>query len=56
MGLLLVPFYYIKVGEYLGTSNPRGVIEDFPDAIIQIINNKWILIALIGKHQLLFFE
>lgn len=51
MGLLLVPFYYIKVGDPLGKGNSRGVIEDFPEAITQIMNNKWILIALIGINQ-----
>jgi len=48
MSLLLIPFYYINVGPPLG-NNSRGVIEDFPEAITQIMNNKWILIALIGK-------
>lgn len=50
MGLLLVPFYYINVGAPLAGNNSRGVIEDFPEAITQIMNNKWILVALIGKH------
>jgi len=50
MSLLLVPFYYIKVGDPFNRSNSRGVIEDFPEAITQIMNNKWILVALIGKH------
>jgi len=49
MSLLLVPFYYIKVGEPLAGNNSRGVIEDFPEAITQIMNNKWILLALIGN-------
>ncbi|VVC26387.1 Chloroquine-resistance transporter-like,Nucleotide-sugar transporter-related [Cinara cedri] len=49
MGSLLVPFYYIKVGSPLGDGNSRGVIEDFPEAITQIMNNKLILIALIGN-------
>lgn len=49
MGLLLVPFYYINVDPPLAGNNSRGVIEDFPEAITQIINNKWILVALIGK-------
>lgn len=48
MGILLVPFYFIIVGEPFA-NNSRGSIEDFPDAIIQIMNNKLILIALIGK-------
>lgn len=49
MSILLVPFYYIKVSPPFGGNNSNGVIEDFPDAITQIMNNKWILIALIGK-------
>lgn len=49
MGLLLVPFYYINVGPPLAGNNSRGVIEDFPEAITQIMNNKWILVALIGN-------
>lgn len=48
MSLLLVPFYYIEVGPPLNKYNSRHVIEDFPDAITQIMNNKWILLALIG--------
>lgn len=50
MSLLLVPFYYIQVGKPLAGNNSRGVIEDFPEAITQIMNNKWILLALIGKN------
>uniref|UniRef100_A0A2H8TMK8 Transmembrane protein C2orf18 n=1 Tax=Melanaphis sacchari TaxID=742174 RepID=A0A2H8TMK8_9HEMI len=49
MSLLLVPFYYIHVSPPLAGNNSRGVIEDFPEAIIQIMNNKWILVALIGN-------
>lgn len=52
MSVLLVPFYYIQVGSPLAGNNPRGVIEDFPDAITQIMNNKWILLALIGKKKI----
>lgn len=48
MSLLLVPFYYIKVGPPFDKYNSRNVIEDFPEAITQIMNNKWILLALIG--------
>jgi len=51
MSLLLVPFYYIKVGAPLAGNNSRGVIEDFPEAITQIMNNKLILLALTGKNQ-----
>lgn len=50
MSLILVPCYYIKIGEPLNTNSSRGVIDDFPEAITQIMNNKWILVALIGKN------
>jgi hypothetical protein len=49
MSFLLVPFYYIKV-DIFANNNSRGVIEDFPEAITQIMNNKIILLALIGKN------
>lgn len=49
MSMLLVPFYYIQV-DFLSVKNSRGVIEDFPEAITQIMNNKLILLALIGKN------
>lgn len=49
MSLLLVPFYYIQGGPLAG-NNSRRVIEDFPEAITQIMNNKWILLSLIGKN------
>jgi len=48
MSFLLVPFYYIKV-DIFANNNSRGVIEDFPEAITQIMNNKIILLALIGN-------
>jgi len=48
MSVLLVPFYYIKVVAPFPT-NAHGVVEDFPDAITQIMNNKLILLAVIGK-------
>jgi len=56
MGSLLIPFYYIKIcvpENNYPCYNPRGVIEDFPDAITQIMNNKLILIALIGKYNIM---
>lgn len=50
MGSLLVPMYYIKISGFEG-NNPRNVIEDFPEAITQIMNNKLILFALIGNFK-----
>lgn len=54
MGVLLIPFYYIKVGDPFNNNNSRGVIEDFPEALTQIMNNKMILLALIGKYLKIF--
>jgi len=48
MSVLLVPFYYIKVVAPF-PANAHGVVEDFPDAITQIMNNKLILLAVIGN-------
>lgn len=56
MSILLVPFYYIKVGSPFAGNNSRGVIEDFPEAITQIMNNKMILFALIGKNSKLIIN
>lgn len=51
MSILLVPFYYIHVGKSFAANKSRDVIEDFPDAITQIMNNKWILLALTGTNK-----
>ncbi|XP_050530943.1 solute carrier family 35 member F6-like [Daktulosphaira vitifoliae] len=48
MSILLVPFYYINVGPPLA-SNSSGSLEDFPDAIVQIMSNGFLFIALIGN-------
>ncbi|XKL66574.1 hypothetical protein PGB90_009994 [Kerria lacca] len=47
LSILLFPFYYIHVG-YPFENNPREVLEDLPDAITQMINNKLILVSLLG--------
>lgn len=47
MSLLLIPFYFIKVGSPFA-ENAHGVMEDFPDAITQIYNNGWLLVSCIG--------
>lgn len=44
---LFVPFYYISVGEVFSTS-PDYSLEDVPDALVQMSNNYWILIASLG--------
>ncbi|CAB0007430.1 unnamed protein product [Nesidiocoris tenuis] len=46
-GLLLIPFYFIHVPERFG-DNAHGVLEDLPDALIQMGNNKLIIVSLIG--------
>ncbi|XP_072913573.1 solute carrier family 35 member F6 [Hemitrygon akajei] len=45
--LLLIPMYYIPVGEFGG--NPRGVLEDALDAFCQIGMNPLIVVALLGN-------
>lgn len=51
LGSLLLPFYYIHVPPPI-TNNPRNVLEDVVDAFVQMGNNPWIVIALLGKHNL----
>ncbi|XP_051880898.1 solute carrier family 35 member F6 [Pristis pectinata] len=45
--LLLIPMYYIPVGEFGG--NPRGVLEDALDAFCQIGMKPLIFLALFGN-------
>ncbi|XP_069743150.1 solute carrier family 35 member F6 [Narcine bancroftii] len=45
--LLLIPMYYIPVGEFGG--NPRGVLEDALDAFCQIGMKPLIFLALLGN-------
>lgn len=52
LSILLFPFYYIHVG-YPFENNPREVLEDLPDAITQMINNKLILVSLLGKENII---
>ncbi|CAL4123011.1 unnamed protein product [Meganyctiphanes norvegica] len=44
---LLVPFYWLPVGQFSG--NPRGVLEDVVDAVIQLNNNKLLIAAMAGN-------
>lgn len=48
LGGLLLPFYYIHVPPPI-TNNPRNVLEDVVDAFVQMGNNPWITIALLGE-------
>ncbi|XP_048453408.1 solute carrier family 35 member F6 [Rhincodon typus] len=45
--LLLIPMYYIPVGQFSG--NPRGVLEDALDAFCQIGLKPLIFVALLGN-------
>ncbi|XP_071537220.1 solute carrier family 35 member F6-like [Panulirus ornatus] len=46
MTILLVPFNWIPAGMF--STNPRGVLEDIPDAFIQLSNNPVIVAPLLG--------
>lgn len=48
LGLLHIPFYYIKV-PYPFSNNSRGSLEDIPEAFVQMWNNKLIILSLLGK-------
>ncbi|CAL8317844.1 unnamed protein product [Merluccius merluccius] len=45
--LLLIPMYYIPVGDF--TTNPRQVLEDALDAFCQIGHQPLIMLALLGN-------
>jgi len=47
LGLLLIPFYYIKVGSFSHTAGHR--LENVPDAFEQMRNNWQIIAATVGK-------
>ncbi|KAJ3606211.1 hypothetical protein NHX12_025731 [Muraenolepis orangiensis] len=47
LSLLLIPFYFIPVGEFTG--NPRNVLEDALDAFCQIGQKPLIMLALLGN-------
>lgn len=46
LALLLIPMYYIPAGGF--SSNPRGVLEDAPDAFCQVARRPIISVALLG--------
>lgn len=48
--ILLVPFYWIPGGIF--SSNPRGVLEDIPDAFTQIGNNPMLLLPILGQFKM----
>ncbi|XP_052285284.1 solute carrier family 35 member F6-like isoform X2 [Dreissena polymorpha] len=47
LGLLLIPFYYIKVGNFSQTAGHR--LENVPDAFEQMKNNRHIILAIVGN-------
>ncbi|XP_018909013.1 solute carrier family 35 member F6 isoform X1 [Bemisia tabaci] len=47
LSTLMFPMSYVKVGPPF-SNNAQSVLEDFPDAIVQMRNNKLIVLALAG--------
>lgn len=47
LSTLLLPMYFIHVPAPF-SNNPRGVLEDLPDALIQIIHNPFLPVAITG--------
>ncbi|XP_062556433.1 solute carrier family 35 member F6 [Armigeres subalbatus] len=47
LGTLLIPMYFITVGPPFN-DNPRGVLEDVLDALVQMKNNYHLIMAIIG--------
>ena len=47
LGILLIPFYYIKAGNFSNTAEHR--LENVPDAFKQMGNNPVIIAATVGK-------
>lgn len=46
LGLLLIPFYYIKAGNFSNTADHR--LENVKDAFVQMGNNWRIILATVG--------
>ncbi|XP_058988410.1 solute carrier family 35 member F6 isoform X1 [Mustela lutreola] len=53
LSLLLVPMYYIPAGSFSG--NPRGTLEDVPDAFCQVGRQPLIALALLGNISSIAF-
>uniref|UniRef100_A0A8D8BC95 Solute carrier family 35 member F6 n=1 Tax=Culex pipiens TaxID=7175 RepID=A0A8D8BC95_CULPI len=47
LGLLLIPMYFIQVMPPFN-NNARGVLEDLPDALVQMKNNFQLIMAILG--------
>ncbi|XP_064082159.1 solute carrier family 35 member F6-like [Macrobrachium nipponense] len=55
LSVLLIPMYYIPGGMF--SSNERGVLEDTPDAFVQIKNNPLLILAiLLNITSIAFFN
>lgn len=50
LSLLQIVFYYIPVGPPF-SNNAREVLEDVPDALVQISNNLLLLLAICGTSD-----
>jgi len=49
LATLLVPMYYIPGGELFGQNNPRGKLEDALDGFVQLGNNGFLVMAVLGN-------
>ncbi|XP_058821492.1 solute carrier family 35 member F6 [Topomyia yanbarensis] len=47
LGIMLIPMYFIKMIPPFN-NNARGVLEDLPDALVQMKNNYQLILAIIG--------
>ncbi|KAJ1522596.1 hypothetical protein ONE63_001778 [Megalurothrips usitatus] len=54
LGALLVPFYWIPANPPF-SDNPRNVLEDTPDGLVQIYNNGLLLLSVIGTFVSIAF-
>lgn len=56
LGLLLIPFYWIPAYPPF-SENPRNVLEDAPDGFVQLYNNGFLCLSLIGTFiSIAFFN
>lgn len=54
LGSLLVPFYWIPAYPPF-SANPRDVLEDTPDGLVQLYNNGLLLLAMLGTFVSIAF-
>ncbi len=53
LGILLIPMYFIKAGKPF-SADPEGRLENALDAFVQLRNSWQVLLATIGKEQLIY--